>query len=162
MATAPLWEAVAVSLDTEPSSLVREKPVDPSDAADEFRRRLQIACSHVVGGGLECLAYGDTPQNPVNLAVFGAWARSIGWRLPEWFPASPPVPAAPSNEESSETRAARLRARMEYHKSRGGRDYTAKTAKEEGISTERLRQILRLARKASSASPFDVVTKPKR
>ncbi len=61
--------------------------------------------------------------------------------------------------ETPEARRARVRARYDEVRATGVRDYAKRVADEEGITTARLRQILREKRERKLASPFDGLIK---
>lgn len=74
-----LFEAVALTLNLEPSRMVWDRDEDRFEVSAEFDDRLTIAISHS-GRGLKLLAYGgDTSRSPVRLSTFIEWASPI-WR----------------------------------------------------------------------------------
>lgn len=100
MISAPLWEAVALSMDIEPEKMSPAPdfrwgnyPFD--DAELEYKKRITIACDHTNEGSLIATRGwgGSKYHNPVKLSIFGAWARSLGWSLPKKFPNAQSLPA---------------------------------------------------------------------
>lgn len=92
MLTAKLGEAVLLSLDMEPNPPALKRSYRPEKynaPGTDFERRLQIALSHVEAGTLP-LEHGpivfSRDAHKVKLHTFEAWARSVGWVLPESFP----------------------------------------------------------------------------
>lgn len=91
------WQAVALSLDLEPpeyDSSVRGWPA-------EYERRLKITAANIEGKNIQgsvSTPRKSTSNNPctVELHLFGAWAKSLGWTLPDSFPVSPPNKTAPA------------------------------------------------------------------
>lgn len=90
MPKAKVREAVLLSLGLEPRSALTS--VQYAEPGREFERRLTIAAAHVDSAGLlrplepwEML--GSREAVTVSLSEFGAWARAMGWTLPEQFPA---------------------------------------------------------------------------
>lgn len=74
-----LFEAVALTLNLEPSRLVWDRFDERFEVSAEFDDRLTIAISHS-GRGLKLLAYGgDTSRSPVRLNEFVSWASPL-WR----------------------------------------------------------------------------------
>lgn len=73
------WQAVALSLGFEPPKCSHEVRGWP----DEYERRLKITDKH-----FECnnLARSKADFESVDLPVFGAWAQSLAWSLPDRFP----------------------------------------------------------------------------
>jgi hypothetical protein len=90
MPKAKVREAVLLSLGLEPRPALTS--VQYAEPGREFERRLTIAAAHVDSAGLlrplepwEML--GSREAVTVSLSEFGAWARAMGWTLPEQFPA---------------------------------------------------------------------------
>jgi hypothetical protein len=53
----------------------------------EFNDRIDIACDHLRNGKLKCASRAsDILHSAVALMDFAAWARSLGWELPDQFP----------------------------------------------------------------------------
>lgn len=169
MPKAKLWQAVALSLDSEPpDELGRSTGYGPafdrklaeSIFPDEFSDRLKVAQGNVsMDGPLHPLQLGvlNDPNAPVNLAEFGAWAVLLGWTLPERFPREVAAQATnPTNaaQETPEQRAIRLHLQMNILKGQGVRNYAKQVADGENITTARLRQITAKNR-APAVKPID-------
>lgn len=73
------FQAVALSLDIEPSKYSHQVKGWPQ----EYERRLKITKSHLE---FKSLARNKTYIDNVDLSVFGTWAQSLGWSLPDKFP----------------------------------------------------------------------------
>jgi hypothetical protein len=106
MLSASLLEAVALSLDIEPESLLIDwRDADYSDPFEdcprEFKRRMAIALNHAKDGALPLtsLAFTDPPFSPIRLKDFADWAGSLGWSLPDRFPRACPESPATDREE---------------------------------------------------------------
>ena len=86
MVTAPVWQAVALSLNTDPDQ-------NPPTALDcfptGFEMRLRIAENHLLRRqSLKAvnLGIGGPMYAIIDLAEFTAWAKGLGWELPENLP----------------------------------------------------------------------------
>lgn len=92
MPKATVREAVLLSLGLEPRPPVLtwtqyEAPRSYAEPGREFERRLMLAAAHVdASGPLHPLGSMPSPEDAtVSLPEFGAWARGLGWVLPEQF-----------------------------------------------------------------------------
>lgn len=90
--SAPLWQAVALSLDMDPGS-VREATNhlsngDPfRNSPQEFKERLKLAVNHLECDNLSTKKReANTADSEVDLRVFAAWATSLEWNLHDQFP----------------------------------------------------------------------------
>jgi hypothetical protein len=162
MATAPVWQAVALSLDIDPGTpgaLLSELIGDSEDVGAafdaEFERRLVIAVNHLsVEGSLvpvkDSPGVLDEPSAVVKLRDFAAFAGALPkpWSLPEQFPRAngaptgairehAPAAVAPNKHNKRWTPAAleELKSYREHHSAE-------KTAQKFSISTARVRQLL--------------------
>jgi hypothetical protein len=91
MHEAPLWHWVMVALGVEPtyhgypfSDRIESgvRPL-PRRFVEEFRDRVDVGASAVVGGPLKARSYPSNPREaPIERAEFIRWARTVGWDLP--------------------------------------------------------------------------------
>lgn len=87
---AQIWQAVALSLNTDPTSLDMFGGFDPSrcnNLPEGFIQRLDIACSNLPPPSMHEL-YTPPFQRIVWLDDFGVWAKNLPypWKLPDEFP----------------------------------------------------------------------------
>lgn len=89
-----IWQAVALSLNTDPASLDMPGGFDPDrckNLPDGFKPRLSVACGNQMQLGV-CRSMTEKYHAPcqltVNLRRFGLWAASLPypWELPNGFP----------------------------------------------------------------------------
>lgn len=84
-----------MSCDIEPDSLkdfagiFNEDELFPGHPT-VFKQRLKVAKANLRGGQLKSVSVirGNPSNNEVKLSDFGAWAESIGWKLPKEFPSN--------------------------------------------------------------------------
>jgi hypothetical protein len=115
----------------------------------DFEHRLKIALSHLDAGKLP-LEHGpivfSRDAHKVKLHTFEAWARSVGWVLPESFPKAieqaapeqspaPPATVVANGKKWTPEKLAELSAHREAHT-------MPETAKQFGISEQRIRDLL--------------------
>jgi len=92
MPKATITEAVAVSLDIEPSAL--KSGCGYAEPGKEFDRRIKLACAYVNDAGPlrpqgplgHMHLFGGPIAAVVSMPEFAKWALSMGWTLPEQFP----------------------------------------------------------------------------
>lgn len=139
---APLWQLVATSLRLEPDDIRGwERNTARCQPPLDFQTRLRHAISllSVNGGGLPCKEQGDSLHTAiVEVGNFVAWMTDHGYSLPDDFPVqqanNPP-------KENPAARRVRLTSRLaEVRLIR--KDFMAFVAGEEGISVQRLQQIV--------------------
>lgn len=140
--TAPLWEAVAISCRIEPSEVRGWRiGISKKQPPEQFETRLRFVESllDVNGGNLKCKMEGDQSYTArIELGDFRAWLEYEGIQLPSEFPT---LPATNPPKDSSEQRKSRLTLRIAtVRKTR--KDFMAAVACEEGISIQRLQQIV--------------------
>lgn len=92
MISAPLWQAVALSLNYEPDDICAPSSgtnyglalkFKPPDYAD----RLDVAVNHLESGKFLSTQWADNPPyREVELRPFGSWAISQGLWIPDEFP----------------------------------------------------------------------------
>ena len=92
MPSAQLWQAVALSLDWEPDSVI---PLTSQVSFDFLRQRSPKIFQSRLDLAEKCLLRGEiptaqreasTPHSEVDLKPFATWAASIGWDIPVEFP----------------------------------------------------------------------------
>lgn len=128
----------------------------------EFCKRLALLADRF--GGAEM-----NESHPVEMADVLAVALEMGWSVPDEFKvlaggggtapstsaspaACPEAVAVPAGApETPAQKRERLQARVNYWRGQGMRDWTARVAREEGVTVARIRQIL------SSAKPKEPV-----
>ena len=102
MPTAMLWEAVALSLNSDPGDQI---PPDAAYFPADYPKRLRIAEAHLSAKPVGKLRLVDglmgTPGATVSLPEFGAWAVSLGWTLPAEFPRATPEPTQDASPKPS-------------------------------------------------------------
>lgn len=92
MISSKLWQAVALSLDFEPDSIVEFHrtfgELNTKHSPSEFIQRLEIAQNHLAARKMDSLIikFGKPNFSEVELAGFSSWATEMGWKLPEKFP----------------------------------------------------------------------------
>lgn len=142
VSNAPLWEVVALSCEIEPSDIRGWKAgLSRCRPPKHFEDRLRFAESLLAinGGGLHCRAEGaQSDEARIELGDFSAWLEYEGIKLPPEFPR---FPASHPPKEEPEARKLRLTLRIEEEKKRR-RNFRAFVAEEEGISVQRLNQIV--------------------
>lgn len=140
--TAPLWEVVAISCRIEPSEIRGWRiGISKKHPPESFETRLRFIESllDINGGNLKCRMEDDQSYTArVELGDFRAWLEYEGIQLPSEFPA---LPASNPPKDSSEQRKIRLTQRIATVK-KSRNDFMAVVAKEEGISIQRLQQIV--------------------
>ena len=85
----PLWQAVALSLDLSPDAHRvgwNNSPDSCSTLPPDFNKRMRIAMANLAALNLVRDVSKPSHMLQVPMATFSAWARSIGWPLPENFP----------------------------------------------------------------------------
>ena len=139
---APLWELVAISLRLEPDDIRGwERSAARCEPPPDFHKWLRFAISllSVNGGGLPCKEQADSlPMAMVELGNYFAWMTYHGYSFPRDFPAQ--QASAPPREDPG-ARRARLTTRIEEMRLRR-KDFMAFVAGEEGISVQRLQQVV--------------------
>ena len=139
---APLWELVAISLRLEPDDIRGwERSTARCAPPPDFHKWLRYAISllSVNGGGLPCKEQADSlPMAMVELGNYFAWMTYHGYSFPREFPAQ--QASAPPREDPG-ARRARLTTRIEEMRLRR-KDFMAFVAGEEGISVQRLQQVV--------------------
>lgn len=139
---APLWELVAISLRLEPDDIRGwERSAARCEPPPDFHKWLRYAISllSVNGGGLPCKEQADSlPMAMVELGNYFAWMTYHGYSFPRDFPAQ--QASAPPREDPG-ARRARLTTRIEEMRLRR-KDFMAFVAGEEGISVQRLQQVV--------------------
>ena len=85
MPTALVWQAVALSLDTDPDA---NQPIFVDCFPQDFPRRLRIAEAHVQAWSLPTIHPGPAGAlyATVSLPDFATWALGLAWELPDRFP----------------------------------------------------------------------------
>lgn len=88
---APLWQAVALSCEIDPSSLAlpsTSKSLSPllGHVPGGFHARLDAARSAIAAERLKVRQFVDATHSEVELAAFAKWASAIGIALPAQFP----------------------------------------------------------------------------
>ena len=140
--TAPLWEVVAVSCRIEPNEIRGWRiGISKKQPPEHFESRLRFAESllDINGGSLKCKVEGDQSHMArVELGDFRAWLEHEEIQLPNEFPT---LPANNPPKESSEQRRIRLTRRIAAVKE-ARKDFMAVVASEQGISIQRLQQIV--------------------
>jgi len=89
---AKIWEAVALSLDIEPSKVEHSSTSWMAEQhmfeeSEEFDDRIFVAGRNLGGGGLtpKVLSMDDRSDSIVSLSEFAAWSLSINWNVPPKF-----------------------------------------------------------------------------
>lgn len=110
MASVELWQALVLSVGCNPA---HPPPADSrSKVNKEYRKRLQVAESHLGSGGtLPLLGEAGSGQPRVRLPDFARWAVSLKWKVPKefsvWLETGGAPPVAPAAEESAPDRGRR-------------------------------------------------------
>lgn len=113
MPKAALWDAVALSLNVEPTKYLKTTSLPRDFASPEIRefctehqRRMRIAQAHLsMSGPLYPLrpypGVANDPQAEVSLPEFAALAERLGWPLPNRFPRQQTMQTASGEERST-------------------------------------------------------------
>lgn len=162
-----LWEAVALSLNIDPQQVrfnrngwMAGPGRGPSiDEGQDFDDRMTVAQANVslTGPLIPNQLYQGVLEDRsavVKLSEFGALANSIKWQLPDDFP------CAPSNE-TPEQRRTRIKRKHTALTASGHTSPTKALADQEGVSEERIRQLIRGSGKSAPdpSDPFRQIKK---
>lgn len=74
-----IWDIVALSLDLEPSNAKQSVRTWPQ----EYENRMQITEAHIKSGKLKL---SNADNQSIDIEIYGKWALSLGWNIPDRFP----------------------------------------------------------------------------
>lgn len=139
-----------------------DDPDGPKRRSNKPKRVLSLPCElH------DLIAFLDKADCTSNCAYFDdtldRWVYPLHELAEQESQQAKPEAIASESEETPDERRTRLIARREELKKQGVRNFNQKIAEEEGISPQRVKQLLgcnRKTPKAAKATPFDSIAQP--
>ena len=123
MPSAPLWEAVALSLNWEPHSMIGPTYQVSFDfsrqrAPKEFQSHLAVAEKCMTRGEMPfAQRVENAPYSEVDLKPFAGWAISKGWKIPDEFPRATSVDVAADRTTRVQEEGAPTRRKADAYRS---------------------------------------------